>query len=228
MNELEELKNRCSELEQKFKNITIYFCAVGAAIVIVFGTGWLDIARKVNKIWEESVFKGLVKRAEKAAEKAEEHQGTGLRMAKSAEKHEAIAKQKATNIEKIESKKINKLSKQFMDIEKIRSNISPGKGCASIEKLQICWGKATIIADPNPKRKHTTTFEFIFAKPFSEKPTITNGINVNGEGDSLSVYQWEVTTHDYKGRLSNLFRDSPPISDKSTMTMQYMAIGLIN
>lgn len=112
------------------------------------------------------------------------------------------------------------IEKKYM-ITKISNDHSK---CAIFEDLQICWGSKILTRGGHANSDHTASFNFVFPKPFSDFPTISNGINMNGSGHFLGVYTWrqDLSKAQYTGTLNNAYLAE---AIGGTISMNYIAVG---
>ena len=85
------------------------------------------------------------------------------------------------------------------------------------EDMQICWG----LADLQANNSHVRSFNFEFAREFSEIPAVTNGVNADASGWSFSVYNYDLTRDSYEGRIV----ESKGRVNSAPVRMNYIAIG---
>lgn len=83
--------------------------------------------------------------------------------------------------------------------------------------LQICWGHAELKTDFS----HTRIFKFEFAVPFSEVPTVTNGVNADASGWAFSVYNYDLSATSYEGHIV----EQENRKNTAPVKMNYIAIG---
>ena len=101
---------------------------------------------------------------------------------------------------------------------------SPENGCTRVGDIQICWGQQTKSEGTNASMNHIRSYRFDFPQPFISVPTVTNGINTDGEGHAFSVYRHNIQNTYYEANVNNMLTIAGAVD--YPVTMNYIAIGL--